>query len=89
MSGIRPGQEYESSKPLDDTRIRVVGTPVPGPLGGRRVAIVTLTADGREIRPRMIDVRHLHPTGLTASGKPRKTGWRLVRNADGTPAVTR
>lgn len=80
MTAVRPGREYESGKPRDNTRIRVVGTPVPGPLGGRRVAIVTLTADGREIRPRMIDVRHLHPTGLTASGRPRTTGWRLVQD---------
>lgn len=90
MTRIQPGQEYAAcaSRPDDQPRIRVVGQPVttPGVYGFGKVRVATITADGREIRPRAIETAQLHPTGLTRDGQPRKTGYRLVRNADGTPA---
>lgn len=85
MTSIRPGQEYESCHPLDDIRIRVVGEPntIPGVWGFGKVDVATLTESGREVRRRSIAMTELHPTGTTASGVPRKTGYRLVRDAEG------
>lgn len=89
MSAIRPGQEYETCTPTyygssgeEHTRIRVIGEPqtLPGGWSFGKVDVVTLTADGRELRRRAIEVTQLHPTGLTATGQPRKTGYRLVKD---------
>ena len=91
---IEPGQEYETCQPTyygtageERTRIRVVGRPVTT-LGFDfgKVEVVTLTAGGREVRRRQIEARQLHETGLTRSGAPRRSGYRLVRNADGSTA---
>jgi hypothetical protein len=88
---VQPGQEYERHDPHDNTttRIRVVGEPVttPGLYGFGKVDVVTINADGRELRRRAIEVTSLHPTGTARDGQPRRTGYRLVRNADGTPAT--
>jgi hypothetical protein len=82
MTAIQPGQEYESCHPLDEgRRIRVLSVS-----GYGRATVVTLTGDGREARQRPVNTRHLHDSGLTRDGQPRRTGYRLVRNADGSPA---
>lgn len=85
---VEPGQEYETCRPIyylsngpEPTRIRILST-----TGFGRVTIVTLTDDGRELRQRLINARQLHPTGTTTAGQPRTTGYRLVRNADGSAA---
>ena len=87
---IETGQEYAlcAARPDDQPRIRVVGDPITtlGLHGFGKVDIVTLTADGREIRRRAIEMTQLHETGTTRDGQPRKTGYRLVRHADGSPA---
>lgn len=92
MAAITPGQEYESCLPTyygsageEHTRIRVVGESAAGRFGGK-VAVVTLTESGREVRRRAIESAQLHPSGLTAAGQPRRTGYRLVRHADGGEA---
>ncbi|MFJ2630894.1 hypothetical protein ACIO6U_02875 [Streptomyces sp. NPDC087422] len=80
---IEPGQEYESYDPGHGviTRIRIKGTPTPtGRWGVPNVAVITIAPDGRELRPRTIPTRHLH------ASPTRKTGYRLVQHADGTPA---
>lgn len=88
--GIRPGQEYETCQPTyygsageEHTRIRVVGQPhgTPGTWNFGKVAVATITADGRELRQRAISIDRLHETGTTSSGQPRKTGYRLVKDA--------
>jgi hypothetical protein len=83
---IEHGQEYESCHPLDNIRIRVVGEPVTtsGLYGFGKVRVATLTESGRELRPRAIAMNQLHDSGTTRDGQPRRTGYRLVRNADGT-----
>ena len=88
MAAIQPGQEYESCLPTyygsageEHTRIRIIGEPGPG-----KVSVATLTKSGRELRRRPLSIRQLHATGLAATGQPRRTGYRLVRNADGSPA---
>jgi hypothetical protein len=80
---VEPRQEYERHDPRDNstTRIRIKSRPRPGWLGDTTVDIVTVTPDGRELRPRPITVRQLHPADWTG-----RAGYRLVRNADGTPA---
>jgi hypothetical protein len=92
---VQPGQEYESCQPVywgssgpEYTRIRVVGESgrTPGLYGFGKVDVVTVTEDGRELRRRRIETSQLHETGTTRDGQPRKSGYRLVRHADGTPA---
>ena len=84
---IEPGQEYAACDPRDHIRIRVVAAPctIPGYDFGK-VEVVTLTADSRELRRRQIEGTQLHETGLTRSGTPRRSGYRLVRHADGSTA---
>jgi hypothetical protein len=79
---IERGQEYERHDPRENTttRIRTIGPPVPGWDSTGKIRIATLTADGREIRPRYVAVRQLH------ANPTRITGYRLVQHADGTPA---
>lgn len=95
MTAIQPGQEYESCHPTyygsageEHTRIRVVGKPVttPGLYGFGKVRVATLTESGRELRERAIAMDQLHDSGTTVTGQPRRTGYRLVRNADGSEA---
>lgn len=85
---IEPGQEYASCAAWpDDIRIRVKGNPTPtGRWGVPNVAVVSLADDGRELRPRTIPVKLLHADASGPRGKRRKTGYYLVKNADGTPA---
>ena len=81
---IEPGQEYISClcDPSDDHayRIRVLAKPVSGVFGEGKVRVGTVTEDGRVLRLRYIAVRQLH------DNPARRTGYRLVRHADGTPA---
>ncbi|TXJ78593.1 hypothetical protein E2C11_16430 [Streptomyces lavendulae] len=82
---IEPGQIYRSCQPVRSEpeprhiRIKVVGKPmtIPGVWGFGSVNIVTLTADGREIRRRAIECTQLHATPTTRSGQPRRTGYAL------------
>lgn len=79
---IERGQEYAFCAAYpDDIRIRVIGQPLPWWDNSGKVQIATLAADGREQRPRYIATRQLH------ADPNRRTGYRLVRNADGTPAA--
>lgn len=84
---IERGQVYESCQPTFavegkevHTRIKVLGEPIgtPGLFHFGKVQVATLTEDGREIRPRAIEVSQLHATGTTGAGQPRRTGYRLV-----------
>lgn len=94
MPAVAKGQEYEAVQPVRSepkprhARIRVVGRPrtIPGIYGFGKVDVVTLTADGRELRRRAIEMCQLHAAGLTAAGQPRKTGYRLVKDTDGGEA---
>lgn len=81
---IEPGQTYRSlgdPYPHDEPRrIKVVGEPIPtwGRYGGYgKVDIVTLTADGREIRRRAIEASQLHAGPIGRNGKPLRTGYVL------------
>lgn len=80
---IEQGQEYEAhdSREGVTTRIRVIGESVPWWDSSGKVQVATLTADGREARARWIATRQLH------ADPDRKTGYRLVQHADGTPAA--
>lgn len=84
---IRPGQIYESLQQTcvydgvnTYTRIKVLSR--PGLYSSWRVQVATITPDGREIRPRMLDSRQLHESGTTQGGQPRRTGYRLVRDVE-------
>jgi len=80
---IQPGQTYYSlGDPYPYTeprRIKVVDLPgtTPGVWGFGKVDVVTLTADGREIRRRAIEVTQLHETATTRNGQLRRTGYAL------------
>jgi hypothetical protein len=50
----------------------------PGLYGFGKVQVATLTDDGREVRPRALEVNQLHDSGTTKTGQPRRTGYRLV-----------
>lgn len=82
---IQPGQEYEKCDPRDKTiiRIRVIHA---GPFDGEKALVGTIHRDryGRDIldRRRTIKLSSLH-----TDGKPRRSSYRLVRHADGTPAA--
>jgi hypothetical protein len=84
---IEPGQEYLACRPAASmpgehyARIRVTSRPYPGWRGDGQVDIETVAPDGRGLRLRSITVRQLHATA------GRKTGYRLVQHADGTPAT--
>lgn len=84
-NAIEAGQEYApcANRPDDQPRIRVAATPDPD---WHKADIVTVRPDGTTSNPRRIEVSQLHPTGTTRDGNPRKTGYRLVQHADGTPA---
>jgi hypothetical protein len=76
---VEPGQEYERHDPRENVtiRIRVVGM---DDLDDTRVRVATVVPYGYLIRFRSIAVRQLH------DNPRRKTGYRLVQHADGTPA---
>lgn len=81
---IQPGQIYRSLSnrhhPVDGPiRIKVVGKPVatPGLYGFGKVAIVTVTPTGREIRRRLIDITHLHAGPIGRNGVRLRTGYVL------------
>lgn len=76
---IQPGQIYRPAKggPL---RIKVVSAPSAYNLNRwslNKATVVTLTADGREVRARSIDASQLHATTTTRDGQPRRTGYVL------------
>ncbi|MBT2430551.1 hypothetical protein J7F02_34515 [Streptomyces sp. ISL-112] len=79
---IQPGQTYRSLSnrhhPADGpTRIRIANAPIGATDidGMRKVYVVTLTPDGREIRPRWMRADRLHTTATTRDGAPRRTGY--------------
>ncbi|MFE0692902.1 hypothetical protein [Streptomyces sp. NPDC058869] len=81
---IQPGQTYRSlgnrHHPTDGpTRIRIANAPTGATDidGMRKVQVVTITRDGREIRPRWMRADKLHPTPTTRDGAPRRTGYIL------------
>lgn len=80
---IQRGQVYRSlgdPYPYDEPRrIKVVGEPITtwGRYGYGKVDVVTITANGREIRRRAIEVSQLHDSAVTREGKPRRTGYVL------------
>ncbi|MCP9947209.1 hypothetical protein [Actinomadura madurae] len=84
---VQAGQVYESCQPtfvVDGnpvhTRIRVTGGPADRWLRGYgTVQVVTLTDDGREIRPRALAINQLHATDTTHAGQPRRTGYHLIQ----------
>lgn len=80
MSRIEPGQEYEAynAREHSTTRIRVMSRPYPGWRGDGQVDVVTVAPDGRRLRPRAVSVNKLH------DNPQRRTGYRLVRNSDGS-----
>ncbi|KIF02226.1 hypothetical protein PL81_31145 [Streptomyces sp. RSD-27] len=85
MPSIQPGQTYRSVQPIASDprqphrRIKVIGTlgHIPGVWGFGKVNVVTLAADGREVRRRVIDAGQLHATPTTRDGQPRRTGYVL------------
>ncbi|MFD3999857.1 hypothetical protein [Streptomyces rubiginosohelvolus] len=81
---IQPGQTYRSLSnrhhPADGpTRIQIDSAPIGATDidGMRKVQVVTLTRDGREIRPRWMRADKLHTTATTRDGAPRRTGYVL------------
>ncbi|MGW2371742.1 hypothetical protein [Kitasatospora sp. NPDC001683] len=71
---IRPGQVYTDCDPRGGATIRITDyTP-----GSNRADVVDATTGKR---PRQILVRSLHDSATTRDGKPRRTGYRLVRDA--------
>lgn len=70
---IRPGQVYEHVRYPKSIRITDYQ---PGTTRADAVDAVT----GK--RPRSILVSELHSTGTTASGQPRRTGYRLVSDTE-------
>ncbi|NEC17926.1 hypothetical protein [Streptomyces parvus] len=87
---IETGQIYRSLSnrhhPADGpARIRITSAPLgAADLDGmRKVQVVTITRDGREIRPRWIRADRLHTTATTLSGEPRRTGWVLEQPEGG------
>jgi hypothetical protein len=88
---IEPGQIYESCQPVRSepgerrAQIRVQSRPMssmPGLHGAGKVMVATLTTDGREIRPRFIEVTQLHESAMTKAGLPRRTGYYLVEDKE-------
>ncbi|MFJ5588321.1 hypothetical protein ACIQCG_01060 [Streptomyces noursei] len=61
-------------------RIKIVALP-PIAIYGHKAEVVTLTDDGREIRPRPLDIAQLYPTPLTATGARRRDGYILETTA--------
>lgn len=77
---IRVGQIYESVKAQPNGhRARIKVTSALERAGW--VGVVTLTEDGREVRPRSVDVRRFHALGVTRNGTERRTGYVLVTDA--------
>ncbi|MFJ8923866.1 hypothetical protein ACIREK_30865 [Streptomyces sp. NPDC102415] len=81
---IQPGQTYRSLSnrhhPSDGpTRIRIASAPIGATDldGMRKVQVVTITRDGREIRPRWMRADQLHTTASTRDGAHRRTGYVL------------
>ncbi|MFJ3083052.1 hypothetical protein ACIPJG_25310 [Streptomyces halstedii] len=81
---IQPGQIYRSLSnrhhPADGpVRIRIARAPIGATDidGMRKVQVVTITRDGREIRPRWMRADKLHTTATTRDGAPRRTGYVL------------
>lgn len=89
MTAIRPGQIYEAVKPNPadphgtHRRILVKGhIPYGAGCWGQGTAnVVTLTDDGREVRPRSVKLDQFHETATTRTGEPRRNGYVLVQDA--------
>lgn len=82
---IEIGDVYVSCKPVASMpdahyiRIRVVGEPITtfGRYGYGKVDVVTIAADGREVRRRALEASQLHATATTRDGRLRRTGYVL------------
>ncbi|MFJ2778112.1 MULTISPECIES: hypothetical protein [unclassified Kitasatospora] len=81
---IQPGQIYRAvcpnrADPLErHIRIKVTAEPNRFNLSrwtAGKVQVVTLTDEGREVRPRSIKVNKLHASATTRDGQPRRTGY--------------
>lgn len=81
---IKPGQVYRSLSsrhhPCNGpTRIRIKGV-IPygsGQVGRGTANVVTVLADGSEVRPRSVKLALLHESPTTWSGERRRTGYVL------------
>lgn len=76
MTTIRPGQIYEPCDPRERSRLRVQQY-----IPGAERAYVT---DVNGKRPRLILVKSLHVDATTRTGKPRRTGYRLIQDVEET-----
>lgn len=71
---IRLGQIYESCDPRESVRLRIKNyTP-----GDARAYVTDINGK----RPRSILVKYLHKDGTTQQGTARRTGYRLVQDAE-------
>lgn len=81
MSSIEAGQVFRRHDPVENviTRIRVkaVTRHGSGLYGAGTAQVVTLTEDGREVRPRRIKLDQLHLGPIGKNGRPRRTGYVL------------
>jgi hypothetical protein len=71
---IVPGQIYEgcSKHATRQILIKVVA------VSGDTVEIVTISEDGKRLRPRTTTADRLHPTAVTRRNKPRTRDYALV-----------
>lgn len=78
---IQPGQTYRAVSPTpsdpEGRHIRIKVVWVPASFWEGKVNVVTVLADGREIRRRAIEASQLHASATTRDGQPRRTGYVL------------
>ncbi|WP_228978533.1 hypothetical protein [Streptomyces sp. DH12] len=61
---------------ITGARVKVTSSPRNWPLYGHgKAQVVTLTVDGREVRPRAVEACQFHATAYTRDGQPRRTGY--------------
>ncbi|MFJ8163839.1 hypothetical protein ACIRBY_23330 [Streptomyces sp. NPDC096136] len=75
---IQPGQTYRATNPLDEGRRILIEAYTPG---DARAHVVD--ADTGK-RPRQILARTLHTKPTTKAGQPRRTGYVLETQPDGS-----
>ncbi|MFJ4668967.1 hypothetical protein [Kitasatospora purpeofusca] len=72
---VTPGQTYEACHPGDGKRrIRIIT------VHGNRAEVDTI--DRGPARRRSVLLNNLHPAGTTATGRIRRTGYRLLDPAE-------
>jgi hypothetical protein len=77
-SHIQPGRVFACCDPRGGPSVRIVRYQP----GWNRADVVDATTGKR---PRRILARDLHTSGLTKSGTPRRTGYRLVQDEEQQP----